>query len=107
MNLQELRKGLTELREGLKRIRDELTEHFSDLNSDEKYAKKMVNFVKTANVQIEDLTDDVNNADTTFTEVVGYYGEEERLTSAEFYGIFKTFVTSYRVSSLSLRLQQS
>ena len=32
-------------------------------------------------------------------EVVRYYGEDERnMSSSEFYGIFKTFVTSYRVS---------
>ena len=47
---------------------------------------------------LEDLVDDVNHADSTFSEVVKYYGEDEKnINSAEFYGIFKTFVTSYRV----------
>ena len=51
VNLQEIRKGLTELKDGLKQIREELTEHFSDASPDDKYAMKMINFVKHANVQ--------------------------------------------------------
>lgn len=58
-------------------------------------------FVNKANVQMEDLIHDVNNADSTFTDVINYYGEEDKnISSAEFYGIFKTFVTSYRVHVL-------
>lgn len=61
----------------------------------------MWNFVGKANAQVEDLIDDVNLADTTFTEVIKYYGEEDKnMSSSEFYGIFKTFVTSYKVRNL-------
>jgi cytokinesis protein len=56
-------------------------------------------FVSKANVQMEDLIHDVNNADSLFTDVLSYYGEEDKnISSSEFYGIFKTFVTSYKVS---------
>ena len=58
----------------------------------------MWNFLGKATRQLEDLVDDVNNAETTFTEVVRYFGEEDKsLSSSEFYGIFNTFITSYRV----------
>ena len=55
-------------------------------------------FIRKASDQVDDLVDDVNHAESTFNEVVKYYGEDERnMSSSEFYGIFKTFVTSYKV----------
>jgi Formin Homology 2 Domain len=96
VNLQELRKGLSDLRDGLKRIKGELEEYFADQG--EKYARQMWNFVTKAKGQLEDLVEDVNLADSTFTEVIKYYGEEDKnMSSSEFYAIFKTFVTSYKV----------
>lgn len=98
VNLQELRKGHVDLRDGLKQIRKELADHFADMNQNDQYGKQMWSFVKKANAQMEDLSDDVNSADAMFTEVIKYYGEEDKnMNSSEFYGIFKTFVTSYRV----------
>lgn len=97
VNLQDVRKGLSELRTGLERIRQELADHFSDPDRIDEYARQMWGFVGKASSLLEDLTDDVNAADTTFTEVIRYYGEDEKsMTSSEFYGIFKTFVTSYK-----------
>ncbi|KAF7359511.1 putative RhoA GTPase effector DIA/Diaphanous [Mycena sanguinolenta] len=97
VNLQDLRKGLTDLREGLKRIRQELSDHFADLDQNDKYGKQMWNFVGKANGQLEDLIDHVNLADSTFTEAIKYFGEEDKtMSSSEFYAIFKTFVTSYK-----------
>ncbi|KAF8212513.1 hypothetical protein K438DRAFT_1663494 [Mycena galopus ATCC 62051] len=97
VNLQDLRKGLGELRDGLKRIRQELGEHFADMDQNEKYGKQMWNFVGKANGQLEDLIDNVNLADSTFTEAIKYFGEEDKtMSSSEFYAIFKTFVTSYK-----------
>lgn len=59
----------------------------------------MWQFVGKANARLEDLIDDVNHAETTFTEVVAYYGEDSKtMTSIEFFAVFKTFVTSYKVS---------
>lgn len=98
VNLQDLRKGLTDLREGLKRIRQELGEHFADLDENDKYGKQMWAFITKSNQSLEDLVDDVGNAETTFTDAINYYGEEDKnMSSSEFYGIFKTFITSYRV----------
>ncbi|EEB88346.1 hypothetical protein MPER_13864, partial [Moniliophthora perniciosa FA553] len=57
----------------------------------------MWSFVKRANGRVEDVTDDINAAESTFNEVLRYYGEDDKnMTSSEFFGIFKTFVTSYR-----------
>ena len=62
----------------------------------------MWGFLGKATQQMEDLNDDVNAADTLFTEVVRYFGEDEKnVSSTEFYGIFKTFITSYRVRAFA------
>ncbi|KAJ8483231.1 hypothetical protein ONZ45_g14680 [Pleurotus djamor] len=101
IHLQELRKGLKELRDGLQKIRTELGEYFANIDQSDKFGSQMWMFVGRANSKLEDLTDDVNLADTTFTEVIKYYGEEGNgLTSSEFFGVFKTFVTSYKKCKL-------
>jgi len=101
VNLQEVRKGLGELREGLKSIRRELEEHFADIESSDPndlYGKKLWMFVGEAGERLDDLVGEVTLADSSYSEVVRYYGEDDRnMTSIEFFGIFKTFVTSYRV----------
>ena len=98
VNLLDIHKDMGELRNGLKRIRQELTENFADMDPSDKYGRQMWNFVGKATSQMEDLTDDINLADSTFTEVIKYFGEEDKsMSSSEFYGIFKTFVTSYKV----------
>ncbi|KAH7930908.1 actin-binding FH2 [Leucogyrophana mollusca] len=97
VNIQDIRKDLGELRDGLKRIRQELNDHYTDIAQNDGYSRQMWSFVGKASSKLEDLVDDVNHADTTFTEVVRYYGEDDKnLTSTEFFAIFKTFVTSYR-----------
>ena len=98
VNLQDIRKGLSELRDGLARIHQELVEHFADLNQNDRYAKQMWAFYNKASIQLEDLVDDVRNADSTFIDAINYYGEDDKnVSSSEFYGSFKTFVTSYKV----------
>lgn len=86
------------MRDGLKAIRQELNDHFSEIEQNDRYSKQMWGFVGKATQQLEDLIDDVNAADSLFTEVVKYFGEDDKnMLSTEFYGIFKTFITSYRV----------
>jgi len=97
VNLQDIHKDTADLRSSLKRIQQELGEHFTNMDHADKYGRQMWNFVGKATSQLEDLTDDVNLADSTFTEVIKYFGEEDKnMSSSEFYGIFKTFVTSYK-----------
>jgi cytokinesis protein len=98
VNLFEVRKNLAELREGLKKIRVELNEHFAELERNDRYSKQMWSFLGKATQRLEDLVDDVNTSDTTYAEVISYFGEEDKnMSSSEFYGIFKTFITSYKV----------
>ena len=101
VNLQEVRKGLGELRDGLKSMRHELQENFADIESSDPndlYGKKMWQFVGEAGGRLDDLVDEVTLADSSYGEVVRYYGEDDRnMTSIEFFGVFKTFVTSYKV----------
>jgi len=66
------------LRDGLKRIRQELGEHFADLDDQDVYSKQMWSFSSKANEQVEDLVHDVNNAESTFIDVISYYGEDEK-----------------------------
>jgi cytokinesis protein len=99
VNLQDVRKGLSELREGYKRLRTELEEHHSDNAAENRFSKQMWTFAGRAKRDIDDLVDNVNAADSSFADAAQYYGEDEKtMTSSEFYGIFKTFVTSYAVS---------
>jgi cytokinesis protein len=100
VNTQDIRKDLGELRDGLKRIRQELNDYYTDLALGDEFSNQMWTFVGKATSRLEYLVDDVNHADTTFTEVVKYFGEDEKnMTSTEFFAVFKTFVTSYKVSS--------
>lgn len=99
VNVQDVRKDLVVLRDGLKRIRQELNDHYVDVAQNDGFSMQMWQFVGKATAKLEDLIDDVNHAESTFTEVVAYYGEDDKnTTSTEFFAIFKTFVTSYRVS---------
>ncbi|KIJ69530.1 hypothetical protein HYDPIDRAFT_106175 [Hydnomerulius pinastri MD-312] len=97
VNTQDVRKDLVLLRDGLKRIRQELNDHYTDMAQNDGFSRQMWQFVGKANARLEDLIDDVNHAEATFTEVVLYYGEDDKnMSSTEFFAIFKTFVTSYK-----------
>jgi len=92
---------MTGLREGLGRIKQELADHLTVADENDNYGKQMLAFYQRANRQLEDLEDDVKNAESTFVDAINYYGEDDKnMTSSEFYGIFKTFVTSYKVHFL-------
>lgn len=89
---------MTGLRDGLSKIKQELTDHLGVVGDDDRYGKQMLIFYQRAKQQLEDLEDDVKNAESTFTDAINYYGEDDKnMSSSEFYGIFKTFVTSYKV----------
>lgn len=100
VNLQELRKGLGELRTGLKTIRNELEQYFNTVEAkeaDNAYGKRMWRFHAEATERLAELGDDVTLADTKFSDVLKHYGEDEKnMQSSDFFGIYKTFVTSYK-----------
>jgi cytokinesis protein len=103
VNLKDVKRGSSELQEGLKRIRPELEGHFSKMEAGDLYGTQMWRFVIRVDQKLKDLMDEVNLAQSTFTEVANYYGEDDKtMSSSEFYGIFKTFVTSYKVCPVIL-----
>jgi cytokinesis protein len=108
VNLLDTRKGTSELKEGLRVLRAELQDHFAEVDSsnpNDVFSKKMWRFVGESKERLDDLIDEVTLADSTFSEVVKYYGEEDKnMSSTEFFGIFKTFVTSYQVCTPLVRI---
>lgn len=97
VNMQDVRKDLGVLREGLKRIRQELNEYYGDIDQNDGFSRQMWQFVGRAGSKLEDLTDDVTHTETSLSEVIRYYGEDEKNTSStEFFAVFKTFVTSFK-----------
>jgi hypothetical protein len=74
-------------------------EDVSDLDPNDGFPKKMFRFAREANERILALTDLVTLASNTYTEALKFYGEDTKtITSTEeFFGVFKTFVTSYKV----------
>ncbi len=108
VSYEELSSGTRELNTGLSRIRNELETNFVNLNDG--YARRMFPFVADAEERVLTLRDRVLAAGKAFNEVKAYYGEGDdrfdptsgaeffgRPTSLEFFGNFKTFITSYNV----------
>lgn len=94
---------------GLQKIRRDLETRL--LKADDGYTRRMFPFTTVATGRVEALKDMVQAAARAFNEVKQYYGEGDdkydavtnpialsRPTSLEFFGIFKTFLTSYDVS---------
>jgi cytokinesis protein len=112
VSYEELSSGTKELQTGLTRIRRELETNFVSLSDG--YARRMFPFVADAEERVLTLRDRVMAAGKAFNEVKAYYGEGDdrfdpssnaevfgRPTSLEFFGVFKTFTTSYNVSDVS------
>ena len=108
MSLADTRKDLMDLRMRLKEISDALHKNFEDsldnLASDDGYPIKMFRFVNEAKAQLESLTDKVTLAETAFSNLLRFYGENDQanaMTTTEFYGNLKEFLSSYKVRFVS------
>jgi cytokinesis protein len=101
--------GARDLHTGLEKIRRDLESRFLDINDG--YSKRMFPFSANAEGRVEALRDQVQAGIRAFNEVKMYYGEGDekynattnplvlgRPGSLEFFGVFKTFLTSYDVS---------
>lgn len=105
-DLSHVRLVLSELRTQQKALNELLQGSFVDvvdLDPEDGFPKKMFRFAREADERLLALTDLVTVASNTFQEALKYYGEDSKsITSTEdFFGVFKTFVTSYKVSRLS------
>lgn len=109
VSVEELSSGSRELRNGIQKIRRDLENRF--LDPEDGYAKRMFPFSNDAEGRVEALLDQVKAGIRAFNEVKTYFGEGDsnynaasnplalgRPSSLEFFGIFKTFLTSYDVS---------
>lgn len=62
------------------------------------YNQKMLKFLRDAKERLEALNDKKNIAESNYNALLRYFGEDPMTASNTFFGIFKTFVTSYKVS---------
>jgi len=82
-------------------IRKSLAANFS--TAEDGYTKKMFRFSADAEEQLRDVRDGILSAEKLLRDVQNYYCEGEEMArpmqSQDFFGIFRTFTSSYKVSS--------
>jgi hypothetical protein len=85
-------------------IRKSLAANFS--TAEDGYTKKMFRFSADAEEQLRDVRDGILSAEKLLRDVQNYYCEGEEMArpmqSQDFFGIFRTFTSSYKVSSRSV-----
>jgi cytokinesis protein len=100
VNFMEIQNDSTKQLEDIRRIRASLKKNFQEVN--DKYAQKMFSFSATAEKDIETLRDRIINAGALLRDVQTYYGEGEEhartIQSQDFFSIFATFTSSYKIS---------
>ncbi|KAK4700741.1 hypothetical protein P7C70_g5503, partial [Phenoliferia sp. Uapishka_3] len=69
-----------------------------DLDPRDQFPKKMFRFAKVARERLDALGDLFTLAEKAVNDALAFYGEDNKSipTTQEFFGIFKTFVTSYK-----------
>lgn len=82
----------------IRKIRRSLEENFQDASDG--YTRKMFRFSAAAEEDLQTLRDGILNAEKGLRDVETYYGEGEEhgrpLQSQDFFGIFRTFTSSYK-----------
>jgi hypothetical protein len=114
VSYEDISSSTRELQTGLTKIKRDLEDRFVDITDG--YVRRMYPFATDSEERILALKDRVMIAGRAFNEVKTYYGEGDdrfdpssgvevfgRPTSLEFFGIFKTFVTSWDVSHQAAR----
>ncbi|MBW0464588.1 hypothetical protein O181_004303 [Austropuccinia psidii MF-1] len=94
-------KNFTELKQEIDKTRLALYNKFDlDNIGNDGYRQRMPKFIREAVNKLAILKDEITLAKTSYTDVLTYFGEEtderKQMNSMSFFGIFKTFVTSYR-----------
>ena len=83
----------------IKQIRSSLAADFD--GATDGYATKMFRFAAAAEEELTELRDGIIQADQAYRDVLAYYGEgETKPQSQDFFGIFRTFTSSYKVSTM-------
>lgn len=102
VTLQDVVKEYNELRSGLQKLIDELDAHYGDDYKPEQgdnFAKTMAEFRDKALEKFEELEVRYTSMDVAYKDAVSFYGENaNEMKPDEFFGIFKTFTSSWEVS---------
>ena len=101
-DLSHVTTALKELRTSQVTLEAVLSEHFSrieELDANDGFPKKMFRFSREARERLAALDDLLTQAQGEYNKALNFYGEDSKsITSTqEFFSVFKTFVTSYRV----------
>ena len=95
-------KDYNEIRAGLQKLIQELENHYpedEDEPEGDNFAQVMRNFRNEAIGKFEELEVRYTSMDIAYKDVVTYYGENpDQIKPDEFFGIFKTFTSSWEVS---------
>jgi cytokinesis protein len=94
-------KDYNEIRSGLQKLIQELETHYDDdyeSPDGDNFVQVMKNFRDDAIEKFEELEVIYTSMDVAYRDVVGYYGENpDQMKPDEFFGIFKTFTSSWEV----------
>lgn len=103
VTLQDMVKEYNEIRVGLQKLIQELDNHYpedAETTGDEEdcYAEVMRKFRNEALAKFEELEVRYTAMDVAYKDVVTYFGENpDQMKPDEFFGIFKTFTSSWEV----------
>jgi cytokinesis protein len=102
VTLQDMVKDYNEIRSGLQKLLQELDNHYGDdyeAPDGDNFAKTMYAFRNDAIDKFEQLEVRYTSMDVAYKDVVTFYGENpDQMKPDEFFGIFKTFTSSWEVS---------
>lgn len=104
VTLQDLIKEYNELRSGLQQLNQELTTHYDEetyvANTGDNFAKIMHQFCRDAIEKFNELEIRYTSMDVAYKDAVTFFGENpSEMKPDEFFAIFRTFMSSWEVSS--------
>lgn len=104
MTIQDLIKDYNELRVGLQKLMHELDRHYSEpseRHEDDRFVQVMSVFRDQSIEKFDQLEVRYTSMDIAYKDVVTFFGENPRdMKPDEFFGIFKTFTSSWEVTWL-------
>ena len=104
VTLQDVVKEYNELRSGLQKLIGELEAHYGaeyEAPEGDHFAEMMTDFRDKALSKFEELEVRYTSMDVAYKDAVSFYGENpSEMKPDEFFGIFKTFTSSWEVRLL-------
>lgn len=104
VNFLDMQSVSKKMLEDIRGIRQSLQTYFADVADG--YSRKMFRFGAVAEEELQEVRDGILQAEKLLRDVQTYYGEGEEmgrpLQSQDFFGIFRTFTASWKVSDRSV-----